>query len=29
MAEDLIHNGEAAERMRELAQFSNALKAAD
>jgi anthranilate phosphoribosyltransferase len=29
MAEDLIHNGEAAERMRELAQFSTALTAAD
>lgn len=29
MAEDLIHNGEAAERMRELAQFTTALKAAD
>ena len=26
MAEDLVHNGEAAERMRELAQFSVALK---
>lgn len=26
MAEDLIHNGEAAERMRELAQFTYALK---
>ena len=29
MAEDLIHNGEAAERMRELAQYSTALTAAD
>jgi anthranilate phosphoribosyltransferase len=29
MAEDLIHNGEAAERMRELAQFSSALKVGD
>jgi len=29
MAEDLIHNGEAAERMRELAQFSTALKVGD
>lgn len=29
MADDLIHNGEAAERMRELAQFCRALKAAD
>lgn len=26
MAEDLVHNGEAAERMRELAQFTFALK---
>lgn len=26
MAEDLVHNGEAAERMRELAHFSVALK---
>ncbi|ASK33033.1 anthranilate phosphoribosyltransferase (plasmid) [Alcanivorax sp. N3-2A] len=26
MAEDLIHNGEAAERLRELAQFTYALK---
>ncbi|MEQ3635586.1 anthranilate phosphoribosyltransferase [Alcanivorax sp.] len=29
MAEDLIHNGEAGERMRELAQFSTALKVGD
>lgn len=26
MAEDLVHNGEAIERMRELAQFTQALK---
>lgn len=29
MAEDLIHNGEAAERMRELARFTEMLKGAD
>ncbi|MBA3980527.1 MAG: anthranilate phosphoribosyltransferase [Alcanivorax sp.] len=29
MAEDLIHNGEAAERMRELARFTEMLKGAE